>query len=85
MIEVLYFKPDEEIKIPLNTLLNKLGDMTHDFQITFVKGDLRKALSDYHKQRQDIMAVVSSASELFIEELRPTPQDSGSIMSINFP
>ncbi|MBT2987686.1 MAG: hypothetical protein KME65_01870 [Candidatus Thiodiazotropha sp. (ex Ctena orbiculata)] len=85
LIEVLYYKPDEEIKIPLNTLLNKLGDMTHDFQITFVKGDLRKALSDYHKQRQDIMAVVSSASELFIEELRPTPQDSGSIMSINFP
>ncbi|MBW9261495.1 MAG: hypothetical protein K1566_03550 [Candidatus Thiodiazotropha sp. (ex. Lucinisca nassula)] len=85
LIEVLYFKPEEEIKTPLRTLLNKLGNLTNDFQITFVKGDLRKTLSSYHKQRQDIMAVVSSASELFIKELRPTPQASGSIMSINFP
>jgi hypothetical protein len=85
LIEVLYFKPEEKIKIPLGILLNKLGDLTHDFQITFVTGDLRKTVANYHKQRQDIMVVVSSASEVFIEELRSTPQVLGPIMRINFP
>lgn len=85
LIEVLYFKPEEEVKIPLRGLLNKLGDMTHDFQITFVTGDILKTLSDYNKQRQDIIAVVSSTSELFTEELRSAPQILSPLMKINYP
>ena len=85
LIEVLYFKLEEELKVTLRILLNKLGDLTHDFQITFVTGNLRKALSNYYKQRQDIMAVVSSASEVFLEELKPTPLALSPIKNINFP
>jgi len=85
LIEVLYFRPEEETRIPIRTLLNKLGDLTHDFQITFVKGDLRKTLSNYHKQREDIMAVVSSSSELFLDDLRASRQTLTTIMRIDFP
>ncbi len=85
LIEVLYFRPEEEVKIPLRGLLNKLGDMTHDFQITFVNGDLLKTITDYNTQRQDIIAVVSSASEKFTEELRSAPQTLSPPMKINFP
>lgn len=85
LIEVLYFEPEENTKIPLRILLDKLGDLTHDFQITFVTGDLRKTISNYRKQRQDIIAVVSSASEVFTEELSSTLQGLGPIMRINLP
>ena len=85
LIEVLYFKPEKETKIPLRTLLNKLGDLTHDFQITFITGDPCQTILSYHKQRQDIVAVVSSASEVFLEELRSAAPVLGSIRSINFP
>ncbi|MET0012998.1 MAG: hypothetical protein ABW088_05020 [Sedimenticola sp.] len=86
LIEVLYFKPEEEITIQLRMLVKKLADLTHDFQITFVKGDLYKVLSNYHKQRQDIIAVVSSASELLLEELRPTaPQTLNPLVNVNLP
>ncbi|QYZ65239.1 MAG: hypothetical protein OI74_07935 [Gammaproteobacteria bacterium (ex Lamellibrachia satsuma)] len=85
LIEVLYFKPEEEITNQLRLLMHKMADLTHDFQITFAKCDLHKALSDYHKQRQDVIAVVSSASELFIDEFRLTPQALNPLMSINFP
>jgi hypothetical protein len=59
--------------------------MTHDFQITFVTGDLLKTLADYNRQRQDIIAVVSSTSELFTEELRSAPQILSPLMKINYP
>ena len=85
LIEVLYFKPEKEIKLPLRTLVNRLDDLTRDFQITFATGDLRKTLLSYHKQRQDVVAVVSSASELFIEDLRSTLPIFRPLMSINFP
>ncbi len=84
LIEVLYFKPEEEIQIPLRTLLNKLGDLTHDFKITFVTGNLRKIITTYRKQHQDTVAVICSASEVFIEELRPAPLNFNCIMDFNF-
>lgn len=73
LIEVLYFKREEETVTPLSALLDRLGDLTQDFQVTFVTGDFGETVSSYHKQRQDVMAVVSSASEPFLEELRSTP------------
>jgi hypothetical protein len=69
LLEVLYFKPDTESGLHLQALLNRLSDRAQDFQITFVTDDPEKTISNYHNQRQDIMAVVSSASELFLEEL----------------
>jgi glutamine synthetase type III len=69
LIEVLYLKPDKEAAPHLQTLLNKLSELAQDFQITFITKDPEKVISDYQSQRQDVMAVVSSASELFLDEL----------------
>jgi cob(I)alamin adenosyltransferase len=79
LIEVLYLKPDKETESHLQALLNRLSDLAQDFQITFITDDPQKTISSYHNQRQDIMAVVSSASELFLEELgltTPTPRSA---------
>jgi hypothetical protein len=77
LIEVLYLKPGKETESHLQALLNRLSDLAQDFQITFITDDPETVISNYQSQRQDIMAVVSSASELFIEELglaTPTPR-----------
>ena len=50
LIEILYLKPEAEVKTPLAALLSQLGDLPHDFQITFVAGNLLKTISDYSKQ-----------------------------------
>lgn len=69
LIEVLYYKPQKGAATPLNSLMEKLAALTCDFQVTFANDDLYTAIANYHHQRQDVMAVVSSASETFVKDL----------------
>jgi hypothetical protein len=85
LIEVLYFEPKEKVKTPLQALLNRLGDLTCDFQITFIKGDMGKVITGFHRQRQDILAIVSSASEAFTRDLRSTGRTGDPAMDANVP
>lgn len=54
----------------LNKLLNRLGELGCDFQMTFVREHPLKKMSYYSAQRQDIMAVVCSASEGLAEKFK---------------
>lgn len=85
LIEVLYITPADETKSTLNTLLNRLGGLSCDFQITYLTGDLFEKLADYSYQRQDIMAVVCGSSEDLAEKLRPAPQTLDPVMRFTFP
>jgi len=74
LIEVLYITPAIETKSNLNLLLNRLSDLSCDFQITYLNGDLFEKIASYSSQREDIMSVVCSSVEQFTEELKSTPQ-----------
>jgi cob(I)alamin adenosyltransferase len=85
LIEILYFKQEQETMTKLSALMNRLSDLTQDFQITFVTADIGATVSSYHKQRQDIMAVVSSASEPFLEDLRSARPEPHAVSNGCFP
>lgn len=74
LIEVLYIRPADGDKSTLNALLDRLAHLGCDFQMTYLTGNLLEKLSDFSPQRQDIMAVVCSASEGFTEELKSASQ-----------
>jgi len=85
LIEVLYIRPVDGAKSTLSILLGRLVDLACDFQITFLTGNLLQVISDYNSQRQDVLALVCSASEVFTEELRSAPQIVGPAMGIDRP
>ena len=85
LIEVLYISPTDGAKGTLSVLLKRLGDLACDFQMTFLTGNLLEIISDYNLQRQDVLAVVCSASEVFTEELRSAPQFVNPAMEICHP
>ena len=85
LIEVLYITPAIETKSSLNLLLNRLSDLSCDFQITYLNGDLFEKIASYSSQREDIMSVVCSSVEPFTEELRSTPQTLDPAIRFTFP
>ena len=85
MIEVLYVAPAGETKSTFNSLLNKLGDLSCDFQITYLTGDLCEKIAGYSTQREDIMSVVCSSIEPFTEELKSVPQTLEPALRFTFP
>ena len=85
LIEVLYITPAIETKSSLNLLLNRLGDLSCDFQITHLTGDLFEKIASYSSQREDVMSVVCSSGEPFTEELRSTPQTLDPALRFTFP
>jgi len=85
LIEVLYISPANEAKSSFETLLSRLGNLACDFQITFLTDDLFLKISDYSSQRQDIIAVVCSNTEILAEKLRSSPQMINPLMSTKFP
>ena len=85
LIEVLYITPAIETKSSLNLLLNRLSDLSCDFQITYLNGDLFEKIASYSSQREDIMSVVCSSVEPFTEELRSTPQTLDPALRFTFP
>lgn len=84
-IEVLYVRPADNAINTLYTLLNRLADLGRDFQVTFLAGDLHEKISEYNAQRQDIMAVVCSASEELVDSLRPVPETLDACDAIELP
>ena len=85
LIEVLYITPAIETKSNLNLLLNRLSDLSCDFQITYLNGDLLEKIASYSSQREDIMSVVCSSVEQFTEELKSTPQALDPALRFTFP
>ena len=85
IIEVLYITPTGEAKNTFNSLLNKLGDLSCDFQITYLTGNLFEKIAGYSTQREDIMSVVCSSIEPFTEELKSAPQTLEPALRFTFP
>ena len=85
VIEILYVTPADGAKSTFNSLLNRLGNLSCDFQITHLTGDLFEKIASYSLQREDIMSVVCSSIEPFIEELRATPQTLDPALRFTFP
>lgn len=85
MIEVLYVMPTGETKSTFNSLLNKLGDLSCDFQITHLTGNLFEKIAGYSTQREDVMSVVCSSTEPFTEELKSAPQTLEPALRFTFP
>ena len=85
IIEVLYVTPAGETKSSFNSLLNKLGDLSCDFQITYLTGNLYEKIAGYSTQREDIMSVVCSSIEPFTEELKSAPQTLEPELRFTFP
>ena len=85
LIEVLYITPAIESKRTLNSLLNSLGELSCDFQITYLNGDLFEKIASYSSQREDIMSIVCSSVEPFTEELRSTTQTLDPAIRFTFP
>lgn len=85
MIEVLYVTPADGAKSTFSPLLNRLGNLSCDFQITHLTGDLFEKIASYSTQREDIMSVVCSSVEPFTEELRSTPQSLDPAIRFTFP
>ena len=85
LIEVLYIRPVDGENSTLSSLLGRLGELACDFQITFLTGNLLEVISDYNSQRQDVLALICSASEVFTEELRSAQQIVDPTMSISHP
>ena len=73
-IEVLYLTPDGYSKPTLDGLLQRLTERGQDFQVTFHSGDLLEKMLDYGNQRQDVLAVVCSASGALAGKLRQIPK-----------
>ena len=85
VIEVLYVTPAGEAKSTFNSLLNKLGDLSCDFQITYLTGNLFEKIAGYSTQREDIMSVVCSSIEPFTEELKSAPRTLEPALRFTFP
>ncbi len=85
IIEVLYVTPADEAKNTFNSLLNRLGDLSCDFQITYLTGDLYEKIAGYSSQREDIMSVVCSSGEPFTEKLKSAPQTLDPALRFTFP
>lgn len=85
LIEVLYLRPADGAKSTLGELLKRLEEMACDFQMTFLTDDLLDKISDYSSQRQDVLAVVCSASEVFADEIRSGPQIENPAVGIGYP
>ncbi len=85
IIEVLYVIPADEAKSTFNTLLNRLGSLSCDFQITYLTGDLYEKLAGYSSQREDIMSVVCSSGEPFTDKLKSAPQTLEPALRFTFP
>ena len=85
LIEILYITPAIESKRTLDSLLDRLGELSCDFQITYLNGDLFEKIASYSSQRGDIMSVVCSSVEPFTEELRSTPQTLDPAIRFTFP
>ena len=85
LIEVLYIAPAIETKSSLNLLLNRLSELSCDFQITYLNGNLFEKIASYSSQREDIMSVVCSSVEPFTEELKSTPQTLEPALRFTFP
>jgi len=85
IIEVLYVTPAGDAKSTFNSLLNKLGDLSCDFQITYLTGNLFEKVAGYSTQREDIMSVVCSSIEPFTEELKSAPQTLEPALRFTFP
>ena len=85
MIEVLYVTPAGEAKSTFNSLLNRLGDLSCDFQITYPAGNLYEKIASYSSQREDIMSVVCSSIEPFTEELKSAPTTLDPALRFTFP
>ena len=85
IIEVLYVTPTGETKSTFNSLLNKLSDLSCDFQITYLTGNLFEKIATYSTQREDVMSVVCSSIEPFIEELKSAPQILEPALRFTFP
>ena len=85
IIEVLYVTPAGETKSSFNSLLNRLGDLSCDFQITYLTGNLYEKIAGYSTQREDIMSVVCSSIEPFTEELKSAPQTLEPALRFTFP
>jgi len=85
VIEVLYITPADEAKSTFSSLLNRLGDLSCDFQITYPAGDLYEKIASYSSQREDIMSVVCSAMEPFTEDLKSTQKTLDPTIRFTFP
>jgi len=85
IIEVLYVKPTSETKNTFNSLLNELGDLSCNFQITHLTGNLFEKIAGYSTQREDVMSVVCSSIEPFTEELISTPKTLEPALRFTFP
>ena len=85
MIEVLYIAPEDETKNTYHSLLNRLGDLPFDFQITHLAGNLYEKIAAYNTQREDIISVICSSTEPFTKELRSAPNTLKSALRFTFP
>ncbi len=84
-IEVLYIQPAEEARAGLELLVQRLTGLERNFQLTYHNGDLYEKLLDYGLQRQDVTAVVCSASEVMAEKLKAVPSSLDSAQRNAFP
>ncbi len=85
IIEVLCVTPAGETKNTFKSLLNKLGDLPYDFQITYLTGNLFEKITGYSTQREDIISVVCSSQEPFTKELISAPQTLKPALRFTFP
>jgi len=85
MIEVLYIAPEDETKNTYHSLLNRLGDLPFDFQITRLKGNLYEEIAAYNTQREDIISVICSSAEPFTKDLSSAPKTLKPALRFTFP
>ena len=85
IIEILYLKPEGADELALQSMMNRLWSLSLDFQITCSTEKLNQKMLEYHPQRQDILAVVTSASEAFVKTLNPAAIADGGRSTINRP
>jgi hypothetical protein len=85
LIEVLYIAPGNEANGKIKTLLIQLSELSCDFQVTFLTGDLFEKVSNYSSQREDVMSVVCSCDEPFTESLKTATYKLEPAMRFTFP
>jgi len=85
LIEVLYVNPGNEAKGTIKTLLSRLADLSCDFQVTYLSGDLFEKVSNYSSQREDVMSVVCSCEEPFTEKLKSASCKLDPAVHLTFP
>lgn len=85
LIEVLYVDCRDGERHSGHELIDQLSNLGYDFQMTYLKGNLMERMAEYNAQRQDIMAIVSSASEEFAQKLCTTSNPVGYRSNLRFP